>query len=74
LAESVGGHLDSFYFAFGEDDTYVICDLPDSRSAAAVALAVGTAGGVTTKTTMLLTPEDIDQATKVKVDFHAPGR
>jgi uncharacterized protein with GYD domain len=74
LAESVGGHLDSFYFAFGEDDTYVICDFPDNKSAAAVALAVGAAGGITAKTTMLLTPEEVDRATKVKVDFLAPGR
>jgi uncharacterized protein with GYD domain len=74
LAESVGGHLDSFYFTFGEDDTYVICDLPDNKSAATLALAIGAAGGLTTKTTMLLTPEEVDRATKVKVDFYAPGR
>ncbi|MBV1850026.1 GYD domain-containing protein [Catellatospora tritici] len=74
LAESVGGHLESFYFAFGEDDTYVVCDLPDNKAAAAVALAVGAAGGVSTKTTVLLTPEEIDQAANVKVDFRAPGR
>jgi uncharacterized protein with GYD domain len=74
LAESVGGNLDSFYFGFGEADTYVICDLPDNTAAAALALAVGASGGATTKTTVLITPEEVDRATKVKVDFRAPGR
>jgi len=70
-AESLGGHLDSFYFAFGDDDTYVICDLPDNKAAAALALTVGASGGATTKTTVLLTPEEIDRATKMKVEYHA---
>lgn len=72
--ESLGGHLDSFYFAFGEDDTYVICDLPDNKAAAALALAVGASGGATTTTTVLLTPEEVDRATKMTVDYAAPGR
>jgi uncharacterized protein with GYD domain len=74
LAESVGGHLDAFYFTFGEDDTYVICDLPDNEAAAAVALNVGATGGVRAKTSMLLTPEEVDSATKAKVEYQAPGR
>jgi uncharacterized protein with GYD domain len=73
-AESLGGHLDSFYFAFGDEDTYVICDLPDNKAAVALALTVGASGGVTTKTTVLLTPEDVDRATKLNVDYQAPGR
>jgi uncharacterized protein with GYD domain len=73
-AESLGGHLDSFYFSFGEEDTYVICDLPDNNAAIALALTVGASGGVTTKTTLLLTPDDVDRATKMKVDYQAPGQ
>src|SRR5262245_5000545 len=73
-AESVGGHLDSFYYSFGDEDTFVVCDLPDNKAAAAVALTVGASGSVTTKTTVLLTPEEVDRATQVMVDFHAPGR
>ena len=73
-AESLGGHLDSFYFAFGDEDTYVICDLPDNKAAAALALTVGASGSVTTKTTVLLTPEEIDGATKAKVEYRAPAR
>jgi uncharacterized protein with GYD domain len=74
VAESVGGHLDSFYFAFGEEDTYLVLDLPDNQAAAAAALVIGAAGAVRTKTTVLLTPEEVDRATKMKVEYQAPGR
>jgi uncharacterized protein with GYD domain len=74
MAESLGGHLDSFFFAFGDDDTYIVCDLPDNKAAVALALTVGASGGATTKTTVLVTPEEVDRATKVKADYRAPGR
>jgi uncharacterized protein with GYD domain len=73
VAESVGGRLDSFYFAFGDHDAYVIVDLPDNESAAAVALTVNAAGGAATKTVVLLTPEEVDAAAKRSVDYVPPG-
>jgi len=73
LAESVGGSLESFHFGFGDSDAYVIVDLPDNESAAAVALTVNTSGAVTTKTVVLLTPEEVDAAAKKSVDYQAPG-
>jgi uncharacterized protein with GYD domain len=73
VAESVGGSLESFHFAFGESDAYVIVDLPDNESAAAVALTVNASGGATTKTTVLLTPEEVDAAAKRSVDYRPPG-
>ncbi|GAA1796133.1 hypothetical protein GCM10009835_12750 [Planosporangium flavigriseum] len=71
--ESVGGRLESFDFGFGEPDVHLICELPDNKAAAAVALAVGTSGGATTKTVVLLTPAEVDQAVKQTVDYRAPG-
>ena len=44
LAQNSGGTMESFYFAFGDDDAYVTCDLPDNATAAAVALAVNSSG------------------------------
>lgn len=44
VAESVGGRLESFYFAFGDHDAYVIVDLPDNEAATSVALTVNAAG------------------------------
>ena len=73
VVESVGGSLEGFYFAFGDSDAYVICDLPDNESAAAVALTVNAAGGATVKTTVLLTPEEVDSAAQKSVDYRPPG-
>lgn len=73
LAESAGGRLESFYFGFGESDAYVVVDLPDNESAAAVALTVNAAGGATVRTIVLLTPEEVDAAAKRSVDYRPPG-
>lgn len=70
----LGGRLEAFYFAFGGADAYVIADLPDNASAAAVSLAVGQSGMASTKTIVLLTPEEADAATKKSVAYRPPGR
>ena len=72
-ARSLGGELESFYFAFGDHDAYLIVDLPDNEAAAAVALTVTAAGGAAVKTTVLLTPEQVDEAAKRSVDYRPPG-
>ena len=69
----IGGKLESFYFAFGDVDAYVIADLPDNVSAAAMALAVNLSGRATTQTTVLMTPEEFDKATKKAVAYKPPG-
>ena len=71
-AGSVGGRLERFYFAFGDHDAFVIADLPDNESATAVALAFSAAGGVSVRTVVLLTPEQVDAAVKRSVDYRAP--
>jgi uncharacterized protein with GYD domain len=73
VADSVGGTLESFHFAFGERDAYVIADLPNNEAAAAVALTVNASGGAGVKTTVLLTPEEVDAAAKRSVDYRPPG-
>ena len=73
LAESVGGRLESLYFAFGDHDVYVIVDLPDNESAAAVALSVNSTGGAAVRTVVLLTPEEVDAAAKRSVEYRPPG-
>jgi uncharacterized protein with GYD domain len=72
--EGLGGKIEAFYYAFGDVDAYVIFDVPDNVSAAALALAVSQSGGINTKTVVLITPEEMDQAGKKAVDFRAPGR
>ena len=73
LAESAGGSLEAFYFAFGDDDVYAILELPDSVSAAAASLSVNASGVVSSKIVVLLTPEEVDEATKKTVAYRAPG-
>ena len=73
VAASVGGQLESFYFGFGDRDAYVVVDLPDNESAAAVALTVNAAGGATVRTVVLLTPEEVDAAAKRSVEYRPPG-
>jgi uncharacterized protein with GYD domain len=71
--EGLGGTVEAFYFAFGDADAYVIVDMPDNVSAAAAAVAVNAGGGVAVKTTVLLTPDELDQATQKTVDYRPPG-
>jgi uncharacterized protein with GYD domain len=72
--KGVGGKLEVFYFAFGETDVYAIADVPDNASAAAISLAVTGSGAVNARTTVLMTPEDMDQATKKTISYGPPGR
>lgn len=71
---SAGGKLDAFYFAFGDTDAFLIVDAPDHATVAAASLTVNASGAVRTKTVVLLTPEEIDQATRKGVKYTAPGR
>jgi uncharacterized protein with GYD domain len=74
MAEGLGGKLESFYFAFGEVDAYVVVDFPDGVSAAAAVLAINQTGAVGVKTVVLISPEDMDKAAKKSVEYRAPGR
>ena len=71
--KSAGAKLEAFYFAFGETDAYIIVDAPDHASVAAASVAINATGGVHSKTVVLLTPEEMDQATKKTVSYRAPG-
>jgi uncharacterized protein with GYD domain len=73
LIESIGGTLESFYFAFGDVDAYVVVDLPDDETAAALALAVSGSGAVSTRTTKLLTAAQVDAAIAKTVPYRPPG-
>ncbi len=75
LIEGVGGTLESFYFAFGDHDAFVIADLPNEIAAAAISLRINSSGLVGTSTTALLTPEQVDAACDkgTTLAFQAPG-
>ena len=73
-AQSVGGKLEGFYYAFGDVDAYVICDLPDNAAATSMALAVNGSGTAVVKTSVLMTPEEVDMAVKKSPSYRAPGK
>ena len=74
LVANLGGTVASFDYALGEDDVYVIAEFPDNVTAAAVSMTVGASGAASVKTVVLLSPEEIDAATKKTVDYRPPGQ
>ena len=74
LIESLGGKIEAFYYAFGATDVVVIAEMPDNVSAAAASMTLASSGAVTSNVTVLLTPEDVDQAVKKTGSYTPPGR
>lgn len=74
LVAAAGGSIESFYYAFGSDDVFIVCDLPDNVAAAATAIAAGASGVVVTRMVPLLTAEEIDQAVSRKLRLAGSGR
>lgn len=73
MATALGGSLDSFHFAFGDVDAYVIVDLPNDEAAAAAAFTVGASPMTKLKTVKLLTLDEADAAISRSVSYRAPG-
>ena len=71
--QKAGGKLEAFYFAFGSNDAFVIVDLPNNVSAAALNLAVTASGAARCRTVVLLTPQEIDEASKKDLAYTPPG-
>jgi uncharacterized protein with GYD domain len=74
VIKGMGGTLEAFYYAFGEDDVIGLADLPDNVSAAAFALAINASGAVQARTTVLMTPAEVDEAVKKTVNYRPPGQ
>ena len=72
LVDAVGGTLEAFYYAFGDSDLYAIVELPDDISATATSVAIGASGAASIKTTVLVTPETVDEAVKRSVGYRPP--
>jgi len=72
-AKKLGGKLDAIYFCLGENDVILIVDMPDHISAAALGSAACASGMARTKTTVLLTVDETDEALSKPVTYRAPG-
>lgn len=73
MVEGLGGEVEAFYYAMGEDDLYIILTLPSNADMVAVSMAVVASGGATFDTAVLLTPEEIDEASVKAVSYRPPG-
>jgi uncharacterized protein with GYD domain len=73
LVGGLGGSVESFYFAFGDSDAYIIADVPDAVSMAALGLTVNATGAVSISTTVLVTCEELDEAAQKTIDYRPPG-
>lgn len=70
---SVGGTVESLYYAFGETDVYMIVDVPDHASITAV-LFLGKANGLECTVEVLMTPAEIDEAAKKSPVYRPAGQ
>src|SRR5215831_12064279 len=70
---SAGGSLESYYFALGADDAYIVCELPDNAAAAATAISAAATGMVVNRMVPLLTADEVDRAAAARPSYQAPG-
>lgn len=73
MLNDLGGKLESFYYTLNPDEAYLICELPDEITGAAVSMTVDSTGMADISITSLLTPEDIDKASHIAVNYRTPG-
>jgi uncharacterized protein with GYD domain len=72
MVQSMGGKIETYYFCFGEHDCHAIDYLPENNSAKAVALTVSASSAVALKTTVLMTPAEVDVAAKKSTTHREP--
>jgi uncharacterized protein with GYD domain len=73
MISDLGGKMEAFYYAFGDTDVYLIAEIPDTATATAISLNINSTGLVSTSNTMLISAEEVDNATKISVGYRAPG-
>jgi uncharacterized protein with GYD domain len=76
VAESLGGRLIGFWFAFGEFDGAYVMEAPDNATAAALAMKIGAAGAIAdVETTVLLEMDEAQEAMRkaAAATYHPPG-
>lgn len=72
MISHLGGNMEAYYY-ISNCDAYVICELPNAESAAAIALAVKASGMGSVTTTLLLETEEVDRATQMEVNYKHPN-
>ena len=73
MVEGLGGEVEAFYYAMGQDDLYIILSLPSNADMTAVSMAVNASGGARFNSVTLLTPDEVDEACEKAVNYRPPG-
>ncbi len=76
VAETLGGKLEGFWYAFGEFDGVFLMEAPDNATAAALAMAVGAGGALSgVETTVLLDMDEAQEAMRkaAAATYRPPG-
>lgn len=70
---ALGGKLDAIYYALGDDDVFVVVDLPSHVQVSSLCVTVGASGMVSTRTVPLLTVAEMDKALGDRANYRPPG-
>jgi uncharacterized protein with GYD domain len=73
LVASVDGELEAIYWSLGKYDYYIVATMPDSKAAAALAIAVQASGAVNNTTSELFDAAELDDIVGRRVAYRAPG-
>lgn len=73
MVESVGGSVESCYFALGGADLYVIGEVPDEVAAAGLSIQTKASGAASTLSIALVSPEQVDEAVRQQAEYRPPG-
>jgi uncharacterized protein with GYD domain len=73
VVSALGGRLEVCYWAYGDDDVFLIVELPGNTSATALAIRVSASGAAGVSTTVLLTAAEMDEARGLTVTYRPPG-
>ena len=71
--EGLGGTTESAYWAYGDEDIFIVVDFPQTEAATGLSLALGLTGSFRVTTTPLLTAKDMDAGAKRMPAYRAPG-
>jgi uncharacterized protein with GYD domain len=72
--KAVDGELECLYWCLGDRDVIAIVEFPNTIAASAFSSAITASGLVRTKTTALLTGQEMDASLSKTINYHPPGR
>ena len=71
--EGLGGKTEAAYWAYGDEDIFIMVDFPDAEAATGLSLALALTGSFRVSTTPLLTAKEMDAGAKRMPAYRAPG-